>query len=138
MNPSFVLLFLFSLSVLMVDTVRGVLYNESEDNTQRADEVVYQNGYMFLIKRESRNPMFKNCNETKMDDRGNNEVWLSVERADEEYEEHSDFIRRVRKHPTLNHIGNEKTLFSLLTSYSTIPPMAEKCLSIQGSALLSI
>ena len=56
----------------------------------------------------------------------------SIEKADEEYEKYHRFIQRVKKHPTLGHLGNEKKLFSLLTAYHTTPPSQERCLSIQG------
>ena len=55
-----------------------------------------------------------------------------MEKADEEYEEQSDFIRRVKQHPTLSHLGNEKKLFSLLTAYDTAPPAKERCFAVRG------
>ena len=56
-----------------------------------------------------------------------------IDKADEEYELQSDFIRRVNKHPTLSHLGNEKRLFSLLTAYDTTPPPKQHCSSMQGT-----
>ena len=56
-----------------------------------------------------------------------------IDKADEEYELQSDFIRRVNKHPTLSHLGNEKKLFSLLTAYDNTPPPKQHCSSMQGT-----
>ena len=56
-----------------------------------------------------------------------------MDKADEEYEEHSDFIQRVNKPPTLSYLANEKKLFSILTAYDTTPPPKQQCSSMQGT-----
>ena len=48
---------------------------------------------------------------------------------DEEYGKHSDYITRIQKHPSIPHIGNEKKLFSLLTSYHQNPPAPARCMN---------
>ena len=43
------------------------------------------------------------------------------------YGEHSEYITHVERENTVSHIGNEKRLFSLLTTYNTEPPGEEVC-----------
>ena len=69
----------------------------------------------------------------KQDEADARESPSPMDKADEEYELQSDFIRRVNKHPTLSHLGNEKRLFSLLTAYDTTPPPKQHCSSMQGT-----
>ena len=68
---------------------------------------------------------------------GNDSI-TPMERADERYEQYSDFIQRVNKHPTLNHLGNEKKLFSLLTAYDYVTPPKRQCFSIQGTFFVQL
>ena len=56
-----------------------------------------------------------------------------MDKEDEEYEKHSDFIQRVNKPPSFRYLANEKKLFSLLTAYDTTPPPKQHCSSIQGT-----
>ena len=69
----------------------------------------------------------------KQDEADAHESSSPMDKADEEYEEQSDFIQRVNKHLTLNHLGNEKKLFSLLTAYDTTLPPKQHCSSMQGT-----
>ena len=68
----------------------------------------------------------------KQDEADARESSSPMDKADEEYEQQSDFIQRVNKHPTLSHLGNEKKLFSLLTAYDATPPANQHCSSMQG------
>ena len=69
----------------------------------------------------------------KQDEADVHESPSPIDKADEEYELQSDFIRRVNKPPTLSYLGNEKKLFSLLTAYDNTPPPKQHCSSMQGT-----
>ena len=48
------------------------------------------------------------------------------------YEVESSFIQRTKNHPSLSHLGNEKKLLSILTSYNAKTISLQQCLSSRG------
>lgn len=135
MSSFIVLIVSHSLSVLvMVLSLRGVnssfesAHVVTNDGPASLHSVVYGipwKGVHALPSGERSSP--------KQDEADVHESPSPIDKADEEYELQSDFIRRVNKHPTLSHLGNEKRLFSLLTAYDTTPPPKQHCSSMQGT-----